>query len=413
MSMFPKFTFFTNRKVASPLSATSASSEKSTTVSYPFYIKAPMVLLGLFLFFYIMMLLRDVLVPLSFALLLSILLNPLVNFLVSRKIPRMLAITIAMLVAVLVFGGIIIFLSTQIASFTELAPQLAKRANEIMDTIHTWVSQKLGISVQKQNKMLNDAMGQAQSYVGSTLATIADFASAFVLLPIYVVCILYYKPLIINFFYEVFDNKHGKKVSDVLTQTKSAIQSYIVGLLTETFIVSAMNSVALLIIGVIGGLLNLIPYIGGLIAIALPVAISLVTSDPVNYTTPFIIIGAYIVIQFIDNNLLVPNIVSSKVEVNALISIVIVLLGSAIWGVSGMFLSIPFVAILKIIFDRIDELKPWGMLLGTTMNPDFSLQDIGSREAESKSALNEITNEIAEENTEENTHEEQAKNNEA
>jgi len=69
-------------------------------------------------------------------------------------------------------------------------------------------------------------------------------------------------------------------------------------------------------------------------------------------------------IQFIDNNLLVPKIVSSKVQINALISIVIVLLGAAVWGVPGMFLSIPFVAVLKIIFDRIEELKPWGKLLG-------------------------------------------------
>ena len=116
----------------------------------------------------------------------------------------------------------------------------------------------------------------------------------------------------------------------------------------------------------------MIPYVGGLIAIALPVLISMVTKDPLNYTTPLVIIAAYIVIQFIDNNIIVPRVVSSKVEVNAFVSIVIVLLGGALWGISGMFLSIPFVAILKIIFDRVNELKPWGMLLGTKMNPDFS-----------------------------------------
>jgi predicted PurR-regulated permease PerM len=52
------------------------------------------------------------------------------------------------------------------------------------------------------------------------------------------------------------------------------------------------------------------------------------------------------------------------VKINALISIIAVLLGGAVWGISGMFLSIPFIGILKIIFDRIDELKPWGKLLG-------------------------------------------------
>ena len=131
-----------------------------------------------------------------------------------------------------------------------------------------------------------------------------------------------------------------------------------------------MNSCALLIlgvpnailIGVIGAILNLLPYIGGIIAIALPVLMATVTFD--GFTTQLLIIGAYALIQFIDNNLLVPKIVSSKVQINALISIVIVLLGAALWGIPGMFLSIPFVAVLKIIFDRVEGLKPWGKLLG-------------------------------------------------
>jgi len=106
----------------------------------------------------------------------------------------------------------------------------------------------------------------------------------------------------------------------------------------------------------------MVPYIGGIIAIILPVLMSLATRD--GYTTPLLVIAAYTLIQFIDNNILVPRIVSSKVKINAMISIVVVLLGNALWGVPGMFLSVPFVAILKIIFDRIENLKPWGKLLG-------------------------------------------------
>jgi predicted PurR-regulated permease PerM len=117
-----------------------------------------------------------------------------------------------------------------------------------------------------------------------------------------------------------------------------------------------------IVIGVIGGILNILPYIGGVIAILLPVLMSLVSQD--SFTPILAIIISYIVIQFIDNNFLVPKIVSSKVQINALISILVVLLGGLLWGFPGMFLSIPFVAILKIIFDRIEGLKPWGKLLG-------------------------------------------------
>jgi predicted PurR-regulated permease PerM len=143
-----------------------------------------------------------------------------------------------------------------------------------------------------------------------------------------------------------------------------------IGLLIEALIVAILNSTALLILGVkyaillglIGALLNMLPYIGGIIAIALPVLMATVTKD--GYSTQLGIIIAYIIIQFIDNNFLVPKIVSSKVQINALVSILIVLLGGALWGVAGMFLSIPFIAIVKIICDRVEGMRPLGKLLG-------------------------------------------------
>jgi predicted PurR-regulated permease PerM len=69
-------------------------------------------------------------------------------------------------------------------------------------------------------------------------------------------------------------------------------------------------------------------------------------------------------VQFIDNNFLMPMIVGSKVRINALVTIVGVLVGGALCGVPGMFLSIPGLAVLKVIFDRVNGLKPFGMLLG-------------------------------------------------
>jgi predicted PurR-regulated permease PerM len=168
----------------------------------------------------------------------------------------------------------------------------------------------------------------------------------------------------------VFSEQHSLRVAEILSQTKAAIQSFMIGLMWETLIVSILNSAALLLIGVpnavvvgvIGGILNILPYVGGVIAIGLAVLMSLISSN--DFSQLFLIVGAYSVIQFIDNNILVPRIVSSKVQINALISIIVVLLGGLLWGISGMFLSIPLIAVCKIIFDRIDDMKPWGRLLG-------------------------------------------------
>jgi len=347
----------------------------------PFYIKAPMVLIGLYLTFYIAYLLQDVLIPFCFAGLIAILLNPLCNYLKSKGVPKIVAILISLVSAILLLAAVLLFLSSQIAQFSEMIPQLEKKFTSIMGELQTWLTSRFGISEERQINMVKEAVSGGKAYIGQTLNTVFGVVSFIVLIPLYVFLLLYYKPLILNFIFEVFEDNNEKQVSEILQETKGAVQSYIVGLVIETGIVAVLNSGALLILGVesaillgvIGAILNLIPYIGGLVAIGLPVLMSLITGDD-GLTTPLLIIGAYTLIQFIDNNIIVPRIVSSKVSVNALVSILIVLLGGNFWGVSGMFLSIPFVAVLKIIFDRIEELRPWGKLLGDKMDAEPKTQ---------------------------------------
>jgi len=343
---------------------------------YPFYIKAPIIIIGLYLLFYIAWLLQDVLVPFAFAGLLAILLNPVFNFFVRKKINKIVSIVLTILLAVLVLAAVMFFLSAQIAQFGQMLPQLEQKSLSLLHDLQDRLTTQFGISTEKQASIVEDAMNGSKAYIGKTLNTLVGMLTFFVLIPLYIFLLLLYKPLILNFIYEVFDQDNEEQVEEILQETKTAVQSYIVGLLIETCIIAALNSAALLILGVkyavllgvIGAILNLIPYIGGIIAIGLPVLMSLITGD--SLTTPLLIVGAYSLIQFADNNIIVPRVVSSKVSVNALISIIVVLLGGNLWGVSGMFLSIPFVAVLKIIFDRIDGLKPWGKLLGDKMPED-------------------------------------------
>ena len=338
---------------------------------YPFYIKAPIILIGLFFFFYILQLLGAVLIPFAFAGLIAILLNPLFSRL-QGKLPRVPAILITILIATLVVSLLFYFLSSQIAMFGESLPAIKAKTGTLLNFVSNWLHHRLNISVEKQVAAIKAQIGGGggMSIITNTLGTVLGLLSVLVLMPIYIFLLLFYKPLILNFLFQVFSEKHSLQVAEILGQTKSAIQSFMVGLLIETTIVCTLNSVALLligvpnaiVIGVIGGLLNILPYIGGIIAIALPVLMSLITTN--SFSPILAIVASYIIIQFIDNNFLVPRIVSSKVQINALVSIVIVLLGNLLWGIPGMFLAIPFIAVLKIIFDRVDGLKPWGRLLG-------------------------------------------------
>lgn len=340
---------------------------------YPFYFKCTIILLGLILFVYVISGLREILVPLCFALLIAILLNPLANKFQQWKIPRVLSISIALFIAFLFIAGIGYFLSSQISSFTDQFPLMKKKIIQLVEQLQHDISSRFNIDVEKQQQALEEAGAKMKPLIGSTAGAVMSSLAALILLPVYSFLFLYYKTLLLNFLYEVFAEENFKEVGAVLKQTKGAVQSYMYGLVLETSIVAILNSLALLILGVkywillgvAGAILNIIPYIGGIISVALPVIIATVTKD--GFHTQILIIICYMVIQFIDNHFLVPYIVSSKVKINALISIVFVLLGNAAWGVSGMFLSIPFAGILKIIFDRIDELKPWGRLLGDEM----------------------------------------------
>ncbi len=337
---------------------------------YPFYLRSTVTLFGIILFVFILFTLKSILIPLAFSLMIAILLNPFVNNLQQRKIPKILSIIIALLLSILFVAGLMVFISSQVAKFSNNMPVLEQKFYEIFRNLQLWLQDNYSLTIEKQKQLLADAGNNLKPLIGQTLGTVLGTLSVIVLLPIYIFLILFYKTLILNFLYEVFAEKHSSKVGVVLEQTKKAIQSYMIGLLLEAMIVATLNSAALLILGVqyavllgvIGAILNVLPYIGGIIAIALPLLIATVTKD--GYSTQVGIIISYMLIQFIDNNFLVPRIVSSKVKINALVSLVIVLLGGAVWGFAGMFLSIPFIAVLKIIFDRIAELRPWGKLLG-------------------------------------------------
>jgi predicted PurR-regulated permease PerM len=344
------------------------------TTKYPFYFKSTIILLGVILLVSILSGLRDIMVPLAFAILLSILLNPLCEWFQRKKIPHGLSIVFSMLIALIIIGSILYFISSQMATFGDEMPLLKKRSAELFFNFQRWVKNSVGINMQKQQQMLNEATDALKTLAGRTLGTVIGSLSIIALLPVYTFLFLYYKKLILNFLFEVFEEENSVEVREVLHQTKGAVQNYMIGLLIEGFIVATLNSIALLLLGVkyaillgvLGAIVNVLPYIGGILAILFPVIIATITNDGIH--TQLGIVISYIVIQFIDNHFLIPVVVSSRVRINALISIVVVLLGAGLWGLSGMFLSIPFIGVIKIIFDRIPELKPWGNLLGTEVH---------------------------------------------
>ncbi len=338
----------------------------------PFYAKTALIFISVLSFGLIMYIGRDIITPIVYATIFAILLNPIVNFLIRKKISKLFAITITVSLAIFTVLAIVYIFYSRLSMFTETYPQLKLKLSQTTDQFVRWASNEFNYNRVKINKWISDRQSEVVSSIASseTLSNVGQFSINLVLLPVYLFMILYYKSLLLEFIRKLFRAEHHSTVVSVLASSKIIIQSYLVGLVFEMIIMAVLNSVGLLflgidyaiILGILAAVLNIIPYIGGIIATLLPMIIAFVTKDSLVY--PVLVFVVTIIIQFIDNNYIVPKIVASRVQINALISVIAVLVGGAFWGLSGMFLSIPLIAILKVIFDHIEPLKPWGFLMG-------------------------------------------------
>lgn len=338
----------------------------------PFYAKTALIFIAMFAFVFTLYVGERIIVPIVYATIIAILLNPIVNSLVQRKVNKIVAISVAVLFAIIAVLGVLYVVSSQINMISDTYPQLKVKFNVTSTQLIQWVSTKLNIRVSKIYAWMAVTQTEALSNfaIGARLTEAGQLLMTGVLLPVYLFMILFYKPLLLEFIRKLFKLEHHNTVVEVLTNSKKIIQNYLAGLFIELIIIAVLNSVGLLVIGIdyaiilgiTGAILNIIPYIGGIVAIALPMSIAFITKDSITY--PILVFLVYIFIQFIDNHYIIPRIVASRVKINALVSIIVVLIGGAIWGIPGMFLSIPLTAIIKVIFDHIDSMKPWGFLLG-------------------------------------------------
>ncbi|MEP7255474.1 MAG: AI-2E family transporter [Ferruginibacter sp.] len=348
----------------------------------PFYAKTALIFISVLSFGFIMYIGQDIIIPIVYATIFAILLNPFVNFLTRKKINKIIAISIAVSLTILAVLVILEIIFSRMSMFSETYPQLKLKLGHTSDQFVQWISHKLNYSQAKINKWIGETQTEAISNIatGERLSQLGQLSITLVLLPVYLFMILYYKSLLLEFIRKLFRQQHHTAVVEVLTNSKNIIQSYLVGLVFEMAIMAALNAGSLLILGIdyalilgiLVAIVNIIPYIGGIIAILLPMIMAFVTKDSLMY--PLLVFVIAIFIQFIDNHYIIPKIVASRVQINALISVIGVLVGGAIWGISGMFLSIPLIAILKVIFDHIEPLKPWGFLLGNIVptNSKFS-----------------------------------------
>lgn len=340
----------------------------------PFYTKLAMVLVSLIALGYLVIIGKELLAPLIFSVLFSILLLPLAKFLENKfRFPRSLACGTSVVLMIVVVAAVLYLVGSQIADLASDWPQLRDQVVTSFGNLQDWVAQHFDINEKRQMTYVHSATTKILSSSAATIGGTVLSASSILLFLIFMLIdtffLLFYRRLLLRFLVAVFKEENSEVVYDVVQHIQYIIRKYITGLFLEMTIVAVLVCTTFfiggikyaLLLGLITALFNIIPYIGIFTALLLSV---LITFSVATAGKVLLVAITIIVMHLIDSNILLPVIVGSKVKINALITILGVICGEMLWGIPGMFLSIPIIAMTKIIFDRIETLKAWGILLG-------------------------------------------------
>lgn len=317
---------------------------------------------------------QQIIMPVLMAFFMSIVLLPVFRFLRSKKFPELLAIFCSLLVMVIITGGIIFFIYSQIKPVVEDFASIKSTTINHINDLSEWFAEKTGMSSSEQSKILDAQTNKIFDSAGSMISGAANSLGSalifFGLLPIYTFLILYYRDILVKFVFLWFPQNNHNKVRDAISEAERIIKSYIGGLMIQvTYMTILLGGILLLfgikhamLIGIIFAILNLIPYIGALFGNIIGVLLTLSSSQDLTPVLTVLIVIA--VVQFLDNNILMPRIVGGKVRINALASLAGVFVGGALAGIPGMFLSLPLIAVFKVIFDHTEQFRQWGVLFG-------------------------------------------------
>lgn len=321
----------------------------------------------------------DILAPLIMSFLFAILLRPAVKFMNERmKLPLVLSVALAVIIGLLVMIALSGFLAMQLGDFVDDLPKIKDQLMEHYASLQEFVKDKMGLSTKEQDAYVEGSISGKDLISGSSISSITNSLMYLVVIPIYTFLILIYRSLLLNFIIKLVPTKDVVNIESILNNLKSVVRSYIIGLLIQVVCISTLTAGGYfaigmeycIFLGVLTGLLNLIPYVGILIACVISCLVSLTVSPDLSIV--LWVLGVNVVVQFLDNNFIMPKVVGSKVSINAMASMIGVIVGGSIAGIAGMFLAIPVLAMLKVVFESTKELEPFGYLIGDEIPKSFN-----------------------------------------
>lgn len=323
---------------------------------------------------------RPVFVPLSFAILISFVLYPICRWLESKGVSRMGAIALALLLLLVLTSGLVVLLAGQVLAFVKEWPAIQVKFDQAVAEVSQTLVNVFGVSMERQRSLLADISHQSATnllkVIGDTLLMSASSLVLLILIPVYAVLILYYRNYWVKVLGRIFSGEKGDNLHQIITLSIDAYHRFIKGMFIVYLIVAALNSLGLVLLGIphailfgcIASILTIVPYVGIIAGSLLPIAMAWITYDSLWY--PLGIVGIFTFVQYLEANVIFPFAVSSRLNVNTLVMLLVIFAGGIVWGVAGMILFVPFVGIVKLVADHNPKWKTISMILGVERRED-------------------------------------------
>lgn len=343
---------------------------------YPFWLRGTVILLGLCLLFIMLSYGQFILMPLALAALLAMLLEPVSRWLEKLKMGRAIAIVLSMILVFIALAGVFSLLSLQFVQFADRLPEAGERLQQVSTDLLQFFENTFNIAPERQIEFVEQGIqkliDRSGQYASTALGATTSVFTTLGLLPIFIFFMMYYKKMYQTFLQKAWKDESNASVDSVIKGIQSVTRNYLVGMLIVIVILGLLNFIGLWIIGLENALffatfaavLAVIPYIGIIIGSVPAIMFALLFSG--SLWMPVAVIGVFAVVQFLEGNFITPNIIGSQVSINPFMALIALLVGAQVWGIVGMILFVPFVGILKCIFDEVEGLQPYGYLLGNS-----------------------------------------------
>jgi predicted PurR-regulated permease PerM len=345
----------------------------------PLIQKLTLYLLFFILLVYILVEAKHILYPIAFGILIAYVLFPASRILEEKlKFPRALAILLCLIVSIGIIYGIVNIIVSQFSYLIKDFPVLKKQALVNFVSIQSFIEHRFGITNEAQDIWIKEQISKifegGDEFGKVVFSKATGTLGSFILMPIFAFFMLFYRDRARNFIMQIVAQKRGKLTENLLKQISKVTIKYVTGIMIVVVILSISHSIALslmglkfaIIIGIVSGLFSFIPYFGTIASSVIPILFALMSHE--NPLVAVWILCYYIGIMFIDHNILTPTIVGGNVHLNPFITILSIIIGGMIWGIPGMVVIVPTIAIIKIICDNVDGLAPWGYILGGVKN---------------------------------------------